>query len=240
MNGTGGRKTAEASTPKDIEDQLELTVADLRQEVERTLEERIQELKRDAQRKIERCAEDVAEGKAQLKEYRAILAGLEKESAEVRDRIRRHLENAGRTKAEIMKLVDLRNAELAMVRDHAGKLVRIREDAVLRTKALNRHLEAKFGLAAPLPEITTLEDGVQDALRETDLWSKVKDLLGPAETAQPAETEKPAEAEDGPDIRAGVFPGDKTPPGAGGDEELSPEEMHPIFEEDLETIFTEP
>jgi hypothetical protein len=235
MNDAGGQTTKVAATPKDIEDQLELSVADMRREIERNLEDRIQQLKQDAQRKIEQSAEEFAEGKSQLQHYQSMIAELEKESGEVQALIRGHAEKASRTKGDVLKLIDLQNVELSSIRDEMEKLDRLREEAALRANVLSRQLEVKFGLAAKLPEIAVFKDGAGlDALKELERWTKIKDLLGPADVLCPDENENTPKAEPGAESPKPAEPIDVF-----GEERMA-DEMRPIFEEDLETIFTEP
>ena len=235
MNEAGGRTTKAAATPKDIEDQLELSVADMRREIERNLEDRIQQLKRDAQLKIEQSAEEFAEGKTQLEHYQTMIAELEKESAEVRALIRRHADKAARTKGEVLRLIDLQNAELSSIRDQMEKLDRFREEAALRAKVLSRQLQVKFGLDAKLPEIVAFEDGAGfDGLKELERWTKIKELVGPVDAIRLDEKKAAPEAEPGVESRK---PAEAM---AAFDEKRMADEMRPIFEEDLETIFMEP
>lgn len=235
MNDASGQTTKAAATPKDIEDQLELSVADMRREIERSLEDRIQQLKRDAQRKIEQSAEEFAEASTQLRHYQSMIAELEKESAEVRARIRGHAEKAVRAKGEVLKLIDLQNSEFSSIRNEMEKLSRLRVEAALRAKALSRQLETKFGFAAKLPEIGASKNGEDlGALKELERWTKVKEFLGPADVLCLNGNDQTPEAEPGAGSRASAEP--MSPFG----EKRIADEMRPIFEEDLETIFTEP
>ncbi len=178
------------------EKQLEELLKKKKEEIEKELEVKIEQEKEAAKEKISQIEKEFEDEKKALINYQSALVEFENNKADIKSQIKEHLDKAVQSLTEIDTLTAQTLEELKKVNGLNKKLEEFHKAAEEKTAILKKDLEEKFGIVTEGLETKELED--VDLKQELTKLKKIKELLGPTETAEPVtkgETEKREEEE---------------------------------------------
>ena len=180
---------------EEIEDQLEDILTKKKQEVEKDLEERIKQEKEEAKKKVDQIEKEVIEEKESLSNFRDMLAEFEGSKADLKIKIKEHLDKAIKFQTDIETLTGQTLEELKKVSEFNEQLEELQQKAGEKVSTLKKDLEEKFGIVAEVPESGELEEADFNLERELSKLKKIKELLETDEDIEPEASEpEPLEA----------------------------------------------
>ncbi|MCK4263891.1 MAG: hypothetical protein KAX27_03015 [Candidatus Aminicenantes bacterium] len=180
---------------EEIEDQLKDILTKKKQEVEKDLEEKIKQEKEEAKNKIDQIEKEVIEEKESLSNFRDMLAEFESSKADLKIKIKEHLDKAIKFQTDIETITGQTLEELKKVSEFNQQLEELQQNAGEKVSTLKKDLEEKFGIVAEVPESGELEEADFNLERELSKLKKIKELLETDEDIEPEASEpEPLEA----------------------------------------------
>lgn len=175
---------------REIESNLEKTLAKRKEEIARELEERIRKEKEESERRLSEVEGEIARERETLKDYRGTITSFETERDSLQADIKSHLDKSIGYQKDIEQLTALTLEELRLLSDLTGRLSTLRERTELKVADIRNKLKDKYGVVTEPPDMRESGDVVVNLQQELSKLKQIQAIL--EEENRPVEPMAPA------------------------------------------------
>ena len=161
---TQAAKTQETGFEKQIEDVL----AEKKGEVEKSLAEIIEQEKEKARQKLSEIEQEFQKGKDSLRRHKEMLDEVAAAAADVRDRIRKHVDQALHCRVMIQRMAGQIGEECRQAGQLKQEVIDLYGKAAAESRRLEKELESRYGMTVPFPGIPGAGDINADLERQIE------------------------------------------------------------------------
>lgn len=174
----------EHGTEQELEKCIEDLLTQKRNDIEKSLAEAIDQEKEKARQRTLELEQEFSRGREALARHKTMMADVDTATGGVRERIGKHLEQAGHCRIMVRRLADKIGEECRNAMDLGREI----DDLVLKANEesarLRAELESRYGLSVP-PVETSIRSGIgadlEDALEKLSLYREGLMALDPDE-----------------------------------------------------------
>ncbi|MHB8053903.1 MAG: hypothetical protein ACYDH3_01420 [Candidatus Aminicenantales bacterium] len=175
---------------KEIENNLEKTLAKRKEEIALDLQARIQREKDESERRLSEIEGEIARERETLKDYRGTIASFEAERDTLQTDIKSHLDKSIGYQKDIEQLTALTLEELRQLSDLTARLANLRERTELKVTEIRNKLKDKYGVVTEPLDTRESGDVVVNLQQELSKLKQIQAIL--EEEAPPVELMAPA------------------------------------------------
>jgi hypothetical protein len=171
---TQAAKTQETGFEKQIEDVL----AEKKGQIEKSLAEIIEQEKEKAKQKLSEIEQEFQKGKDSLRRHKEMLDEVAAAAADVRDRIRKHVDQARHCRIMIQRMADQIGEECRQAGELKQEVLGLYGKAAEESRRLEKELESRYGMTVPFPEVPGAGDINADLEQEIEGLNEFVERLG--------------------------------------------------------------